>query len=92
MEAKTAHQQEPVLKDVIPVVGPGHSFETISEKISSIVLTQRTPISLFIGLGMGFLIINMLMAAVTALLYEGVGIWGLNTPVGWGFDITNFVW
>lgn len=94
MEAKTAHQvhQEPVLKDVIPVVGPGHNFETISDKISAIVLSQRTPITLFLVLGIGFLLINVLMAAVTKLLYEGVGVWGLNTPVGWGFDITNFVW
>ena len=22
----------------------------------------------------------------------GVGIWGINNPVGWGFDIINFVW
>ena len=22
----------------------------------------------------------------------GVGIWGINIPVGWGFDIINFVW
>lgn len=96
MEAKTAHSeaapQEPVLKDVIPVVGPGHNFESISDKISSIVLSQRTPITLFVGLGVSFLIIQMLMAAVTWLLVKGVGVWGLNAPVGWGFDITNFVW
>ena len=22
----------------------------------------------------------------------GIGIWGINIPVGWGFDIINFVW
>ena len=22
----------------------------------------------------------------------GIGVWGNNTPVGWGFDIVNFVW
>ena len=26
------------------------------------------------------------------LLVKGVGIWGINIPVGWGFDIVNFVW
>lgn len=25
------------------------------------------------------------------LVWEGIGVWGLNTEVGWGFDITNFV-
>ena len=25
------------------------------------------------------------------LVWEGIGIWGLNVPVGWAWDITNFV-
>lgn len=90
MEAKSS--SEPVLKDVIPVLGPGHNFGTITEKISSIVLTRYTPISLFIGLGVAFIIVNILMASVTMLLVRGVGVWGLNAPVGWGFAIINFVW
>lgn len=90
MEAKSS--SEPVLKDVIPVLGPGHNFGTITEKISSIVLTRYTPISLFVGLGVAFIIVNILMASVTMLLARGVGVWGLNAPVGWGFAIINFVW
>ena len=26
------------------------------------------------------------------LLVKGVGIWGINIPIGWGFAIVNFVW
>ncbi|HZA36159.1 MAG TPA: NrfD/PsrC family molybdoenzyme membrane anchor subunit, partial [Vicinamibacterales bacterium] len=26
------------------------------------------------------------------LVFTGTGIWGVNIPVGWGFDIVNFVW
>ena len=26
------------------------------------------------------------------LLFKGVGVWGINIPVGWGMDIINFVW
>jgi molybdopterin-containing oxidoreductase family membrane subunit len=26
------------------------------------------------------------------LFFRGVGIWGINVPVGWGFAIVNFVW
>ncbi|HNP78326.1 MAG TPA: polysulfide reductase NrfD [Cyclobacteriaceae bacterium] len=26
------------------------------------------------------------------LLWNGVGVWGLNKTVGWAWDITNFVW
>jgi Ni/Fe-hydrogenase subunit HybB-like protein len=34
----------------------------------------------------------MLMYALSYLLVRGVGIFGVNVPVGWGFDIVNFVW
>ncbi len=34
----------------------------------------------------------MLLATITHLVFKGVGIWGINVPVGWGFDIINFVW
>ena len=30
--------------------------------------------------------------AVSCLLIRGVGIWGVNIPVAWGFAIVNFVW
>ena len=34
----------------------------------------------------------MLLTALTKLVFTGIGIWGNNNPVGWGFDIINFVW
>ncbi len=29
---------------------------------------------------------------ICVLLWNGVGVWGLNKTVGWAWDITNFVW
>ena len=34
----------------------------------------------------------LLIVASTYLFIKGIGIWGINIPVGWGFDIINFVW
>src|SRR5438874_4145616 len=34
----------------------------------------------------------LLLYAMTYLFVEGIGIWGNNIPVGWAFDIINFVW
>ena len=31
------------------------------------------------------------IAAIVYLFATGIGVWGLNRTVGWGFDITNFV-
>src|SRR5437899_4322004 len=33
-----------------------------------------------------------LFYAIAYLLIAGIGIWGINIPVGWGFAIINFVW
>ena len=34
----------------------------------------------------------LLLWSITVVLVKGVGVWGLNVPVGWGFAIVNFVW
>ena len=52
----------------------------------------KTPPQLFIGFGIAFLLVNLLMVAVSWLFIRGVGIWGIVIPVAWGFAIVNFVW
>jgi molybdopterin-containing oxidoreductase family membrane subunit len=75
-----------------PVIGPGHTFASVTDKIASLVLTKKTPIGWFFGFGIAFSLLMMLLATISYLLLKGVGIWGVNVPVGWGFDIINFVW
>jgi Ni/Fe-hydrogenase subunit HybB-like protein len=74
-----------------PVVAPGHTPGTVTDKISSVVL-QRTPKWWYLGFGISFLLLMVFLGSVTYLFAMGVGIWGINQPVGWGFDIINFVW
>ncbi|HSS79240.1 MAG TPA: NrfD/PsrC family molybdoenzyme membrane anchor subunit [Thermoanaerobaculia bacterium] len=74
-----------------PVVAPGHTTASVTDKISEVVL-QRTPRWWYLGFGISFLIMMMFLTAVTWLFAKGVGIWGVNEPVGWGFAIVNFVW
>ena len=75
-----------------PVIGPGHTFATVTDKIASLVLTTKTPLGWFFGFGIAFSLFMVFLATVTYLLAKGIGIWGVNVPVGWGFDIINFVW
>jgi len=70
----------------------GQTLTSITDKISSVVLTTKTPISWFIGFALAFGMLQVLLVAITYLLFKGIGIWGLNQPVGWGLDIINFVW
>jgi Ni/Fe-hydrogenase subunit HybB-like protein len=74
------------------VIGPGHTPGSITDKISEIVLTRKTPKGWWIGFGISFLLMNLLFVAVAHLLFTGIGIWGVNVPVAWGFAIINFVW
>ena len=75
-----------------PVIAPGHTFGSVTEKIGSIVLTQPTGLGWWAGFGVAFLITMMLLFAIAYLFVRGVGIWGINIPVAWGFAIVNFVW
>ena len=75
-----------------PVIAPGHTFESVTDKISGIVLTKRTPIGWFFGFAIAFVFLMVLNLTIGHLLLTGIGIWGNNVPVGWAFDIINFVW
>ena len=44
------------------------------------------------GLGVSIALLLLFQMAVGYLLIRGVGIWGINIPIGWGFAIINFVW
>jgi Ni/Fe-hydrogenase subunit HybB-like protein len=74
------------------VIAPGHTFGTITDKISSIVLTQRTSVGWYLGFLTAGAFALLLLISLTYLTVKGIGIWGNDIPVGWAFDITNFVW
>ncbi|MFN6051178.1 MAG: NrfD/PsrC family molybdoenzyme membrane anchor subunit, partial [Planctomycetia bacterium] len=74
-----------------PMVAPGHSFESVTKKIVDVIYSA-TPKGWVIGFAISFMILQILAVSVSWLLYEGIGVWGVNIPVGWGFDIVNFVW
>ena len=75
-----------------PVIAPGHTFSTVTDKISSIVLTRTTSRGWWAGFLASFALMNVMFASIAYLLVKGTGIWGINVPVAWGFAIVNFVW
>jgi Ni/Fe-hydrogenase subunit HybB-like protein len=76
----------------VPVIGPGYTFASITDKISAIVLTSRVTRRWWVGAGATFVLVLVLFHSIGYLLYAGVGIWGINIPIAWGFAIVNFVW
>lgn len=74
------------------ILEPGYTLGTVTDKISSIVLTRGTTKGWMLGFGAAFSLLMLFNVAVAYLLVKGVGIWGINIPIGWAFAITNFVW
>ncbi len=83
------------LKDIdppVPLLEGGHDYETLTDRISEIVDTKPHPklwLILFLPASLG---VMLLLVALTKLFVVGVGIWGIRIPIGWGWDIINFVW
>ena len=75
-----------------PIIAPGHTLETVTDKISAIVLTRPTTPGWVFGFLLSFALLMLFNLVVTMLMVKGVGIWGIRIPTAWGFAIVNFVW
>src|SRR5688572_31718255 len=83
---------EEQLHTTTPVIEPGLTFASVTDKISSIVLKRKTSLGWFIGFAISFTLFQLLLLTITNLVFNGIGLWGINVPVAWGVDILNFVW
>ena len=72
--------------------GADLTIRSVTEKISSIALQRKTPLSWYLSFALAFTFLMLLLVSVAYLFQKGVGIWGINVPVAWGFAIINFVW
>jgi len=91
--AEPVHPSSPTPSGQSPqIIEPGHTFATLTDKISAIVLTQRTPWFWYVGFALSFVLVLVLLFSIAALITVGIGLFGVNVPVAWGFAIVNFVW
>jgi len=79
-------------QDSFSVVTGNHTLGSVTDKISDIVVKPGFKKEWLIGFGIAFSLFLLFLYTVTLLFAYGVGIWGINIPVAWGFDIINFVW
>jgi len=90
--SSTAYTEDPAKR--LPLVEGGKSFHDVTEIVCK-PLEQplvKTPSWWLIGFMGALTLLTMLLGMVGYLLWEGIGVWGNNTPVAWGWDIVNFVW
>jgi molybdopterin-containing oxidoreductase family membrane subunit len=67
------------------------TYASISDKIGDIVLAAPGR-WWTVGFAVTSALTLLFFGSIGYLFYEGVGIWGLNVPVVWGFAITSYVW
>jgi Ni/Fe-hydrogenase subunit HybB-like protein len=73
------------------LVEPGVTYQSVTADISAVPL--RAPgRGWLLGFGLTLLGVLAFAIAVTWLFWNGVGIWGLQSPVFWGMTIASYVW
>src|SRR6201997_2700826 len=92
MSTQDPSLNSPEISRLARVLQPGHSYASVTDKIASIVLTRPVSMGWLTGFAVAFSLLMLLTVAVAWLFTKGVGIWGIDIPVGWGFAIVNFVW
>jgi molybdopterin-containing oxidoreductase family membrane subunit len=73
------------------LVTPGTTFKKITEEVSR-VTEHPAPRGWWILFATAVTFLGILGLSIGYLFFRGVGVWGNNSPVGWAWDITNFVW
>ena len=73
-----------------PLVEHGRKFDEVTNIVAA-VAENKTPNGWFLLMGISLMLFLNLQAAIGYLLWTGVGVWGNNNPVGWGWPIVNFV-
>ncbi len=74
-----------------PLVHGAKTYGQITEDLIS--PTERMPSkSWMIGFVLSVMTFAVGLFCISWTIWVGIGVWDLNRTVGWGWDITNFVW
>ncbi len=84
MEDSESTQDSLIIKD--------YGADVITDTLTGLVLRRSLKTGWLLAALFFLLLIVVFTIATSYLIFKGVGIWGINVPVAWGFAITNFVW
>jgi Ni/Fe-hydrogenase subunit HybB-like protein len=73
-----------------PLVLGSETFASVTDRVVAPTRAKPTK-GWFVCLAISLTMLSILGVSIAYLFWEGIGIWGLNNPVGWAWDITNFV-
>ena len=85
---RTAHEDP---RTRAPLVIGHHDFASVTETVARLAERPKPPRAWTIAFAISASILAMFGVLLLYLVTTGIGVWGNNQPVGWAFDITNFV-
>jgi molybdopterin-containing oxidoreductase family membrane subunit len=74
-----------------PLVLGGKGFTEVTEAVCSVTERRQWPMAWYVAFGISLALLGVLGACLVYLITTGVGVWGNQIPVAWGFPIVNFV-
>ncbi len=81
-------EKNPLAKPLL--IEGSQTYATLTEQVSTVV-EGNTPRNWYIGFAISLGGTIMMWSMLAYLVLTGIGVWGNNQPVGWAWDITNFV-
>jgi Ni/Fe-hydrogenase subunit HybB-like protein len=88
MQSKT-FEDDPISHRA-PLVLGNETFSSVTNTVAAPMEAKVTKVW-FVCLAVSLSMLGILGISIAYLFWEGIGIWGNNNPVGWAWDITNFV-
>lgn len=90
----TETKTDKIMGQMGPLLDPKLTIDQVGDQIGGVPETglQAMPRAWYVVLALATGLLGFLGLSVVMLLSNGVGLWGLNMPVAWGFAIVNFVW
>ena len=70
----------------------GASLHDVTREVGDLPLRFPFRTRWLIAFGVALSLLALFVVSVGWLLWWGIGIWGNNIPVSWGFPIVNYVW
>ncbi len=74
-----------------PLVNGDKDYHQVTEDICRPIEQKPTKLW-YLGFFISLAFLGFGVFSVVWEVYWGIGTWGINRTVGWGWDITNFVW
>ena len=75
-----------------PIVEPGVTLRSLSEQVSERILRPSGMRWWWAGFALAAALLLTLIIQMAWLFINGIGIWGVDIPVAWGFAIAEYVW